>query len=169
MQHLVVWQPNRQQVVAAVRSGIGSRLLACRGRWPFGRPPGVTRPPCLQCRQGWLESAWSRAGMIHSGAFTAQRLALASCALPAPLPSTLPCELESVLPPRCSASCPPTRDRMVWRSPCAKSLESDVKTTSGATLCRATQALDRRENHQLAQPLPPARQGLGVPEPQRLD
>ena len=32
---------------------------------------------------------------------------------------------------------------------------------------RAAEALDRRAHHRLAQPLPPAGQGLGVPEPQR--
>ncbi|CAA9259926.1 MAG: Transposase, partial [uncultured Nocardioidaceae bacterium] len=32
---------------------------------------------------------------------------------------------------------------------------------------RAAEALDRREDHRLAQPLSPPGQGLGVPEPQR--
>ena len=41
-----------------------------------------------------------------------------------------------------------------------------VKRSDRKGLRRAAQALDRRTHHRLAQPLPPPRQGLGVPQPQ---
>ena len=42
-----------------------------------------------------------------------------------------------------------------------------VKRSDAAQVRRPAQALDRRADHRLAQPLPPVGQGLGVPEPQR--